>query len=98
MSDQLRIVPFPNTGPQTVHKNISEAIGDLNGHLREIRSDTRERKLWAYILTDKSLDECVAHFQRPEGTPVRTDNSDAPRRMVAVWMGDEPEPTTEPDF
>lgn len=55
-------------------------------------------KAWGYLRTPLSVEEVVEFFGRPKGTPAREGLSVGGQRMVAVWLGEEPEPTGEPEF
>jgi hypothetical protein len=79
------------------HKNLAEAMGDTFGAVAEVRSETRERRKWAFKMTDEPADQVAAQFDRPGGI-TRVGHNTLGKRLVAVWRGPGEVPDSEPSF
>jgi len=91
--------PFPEY-PNTVHKTVAEAIAETQSSISQVRSETRDRNKWAYIVSDDPVEMVLETFHRPPGTVTRVGTNFRGQRMVAVWRGlyDNEVPDTEPEF
>jgi hypothetical protein len=83
-----------------MHESVTEAINETFSAVHEIKSETRERNRWLYMVTDLSELEVVALFGLPEGTATRVGVNFRGQRMVACWYNYKraEEPYTEPVF
>lgn len=74
-------------GVFTPHENVAEAIAATAGYIASARSDTMDRRKWAYLDTEDAGEKVVDFYGQPKGTPFQTGLNSVGRRVVAVWMG-----------
>lgn len=69
------------------HKNVGEAIAATASAVSSVKSETMDRRKWAYLQSNAPAEMAVEFFGQPEGTITRTKLNSIGKRMVAVWMG-----------
>ena len=90
---------FVEDDEQPKYENIVEAIAATNSAISSVRSETRERNKWVYLMDEeKTPEEAVEFFGFPQGSLTRVGTTAFNKRMIAIWRGQEAVPTSEPDF
>jgi hypothetical protein len=92
-------VPYMTPDEDVVppHKNTQEAIAATYGAVAEVRSETRERRKWSFLMTEDEPAKVAEFFGRP-GAETRVGHNTIGKRLVAVWQGSDPKPDSEPVF